>query len=121
VTHRLVRIQALILSATTLAVALAIGSGRGRPLGVALGGTAALLDFVLVQHLVKLAFARRPSAAWAVALALAKSLILVAVPALALLLPASLIDGASFAVGVSALPLAVVVDAVMPLPERGDP
>jgi hypothetical protein len=41
---------------------------------------------------------------------------LLAIPATALLLPAALVDGVSFAIGVTALPAAVVVDAFRPLP-----
>jgi hypothetical protein len=122
VTHRLVRIEGLILSLTTIAAALALAAG-GRPLGVVLGGGAAFLDFVLIRMLVATALSRRPSPTLAVPLALMKSLLLVAIPATALLLPAELVDGVSFAVGVSMLPLAIVADALWPLPaasgERG--
>jgi hypothetical protein len=120
----LVRIEGLILSLTTVAAALALASG-GRPLGVVLGGGAAFLDFVLIRMLVAAALSRRPSPGLAVPLALMKSLLLVAIPATALLLPADLVDGVSFAAGVSMLPLAIVADALWPLPaasgERGTP
>lgn len=115
-THRLGRIEGLILSLTTVAAVVALALDGGRPLGIALGGAAAYLDFVLIRVLVGTALSRRPSPALAVPLALAKSLLLVAIPATALLLPADLIDGVSFALGVSALPAAIVTDALLPLP-----
>ncbi len=118
-THRLVRIEGLILSLTTVAAVLAAASG-GRPLGVVLGGGAAFLDFVLIRMLVATALSRRPSPTLAVPLALTKSLLLVAIPATALLLPAELVDGVSFAAGVSMLPLAIVADAFWPLPVASD-
>jgi hypothetical protein len=49
-----------------------------------------------------------------VPLALLKSLALIAIPAGALALPANVIDGPSFAVGVTMLPLAIVIDACAP-------
>jgi hypothetical protein len=97
-------------------VGVALASGRGRPLGIALGGGAALLDFVLIRWLAAAAMARGATVARAVPIALAKSLLLLAIPATALLLPAALVDGVSFAIGVTALPAAVVVDAFRPLP-----
>ena len=115
-THRLVRIQGLILSLTTVAAVVSFAIAGGRPLGVVLGGSAALLDFILIRVLVGTAFSKRPSPTLAMPLALAKTLLLVAIPATALLLPSSVIDGASFALGVSMLPLAIVADALMPLP-----
>jgi hypothetical protein len=116
VTVRLARIQAFLALLTATAVAVSLASGHGRPLGVALGGGAALLDFVLIRRLAASAMARGTSVARVMPLALAKSLLLLAIPASALLLPATLVDGLSFAIGVSALPAAVVGDALLPLP-----
>jgi hypothetical protein len=115
-THRLIRIEGLILSLTTLAVACALVIGGVRPLGIVLGGGAAFLDFVLIRVLVEAAVSRPRGVAWAVPLAFAKSILLVAVPASVLLLPTALIDGVSFALGVSTLPVAIVADAFLPLP-----
>jgi hypothetical protein len=118
VTVRLARIQALVALLTATAAGGALASGHGRPLGIALGGGAALLDFVLIRWLAASAMARGATVARVVPLALAKSLLLLVIPASALLLPAALVDGVSFAIGVSALPAAVVVDALLPLPVR---
>ena len=101
---------------TIFAVAVALGLGISRPLGIALAGGAALLDFVLIRRLAAAALIRRPQLSSLVPMALAKSLVLILVPAAALLLPSALIDGVSFATGASALPLAVVLDAMLPLP-----
>lgn len=116
---RLRRIELAIIALTATAVAISVASETLRPLGVAAGGATALLDFVVIRLLVTAAFARRPSVSRAIPLAFAKSVALVLIPAAALLLPAGLIDGRSFAVGVTMLPLAVVVDALTPLaPQR---
>jgi len=105
-----------MLALTAVVAAAALGAGRLRPLGIALGGGAATLDLVLIRRLVVAALIRRPPLSRVVSVAFAKSLLLILVPAAALLLPATLVDGLSFAVGVSALPLAVVVDALLPAP-----
>lgn len=115
-TDRLTRIEGLIVSLTALAAGAALGFGLSRPLGVVLGGAMALLDFALIRRLGAAALALRPPVARLVPLALTKSLLLVVVPAAALLVPGRFVDGVSFAVGVSALPLAVVVDAMLPSP-----
>ena len=117
---RLLRIEGLILSLTTVAAAGMFAVEGGRPLGVVLGGGAALLDFVLIRMLVAAALSRRPSPALAFPLAFAKTALLVAIPAAALLLPAGLVDGVSFAVGVTTLPVAIVADALWPLPPVPD-
>lgn len=122
-TDRLTRIEILVLTLTTLAAASALALGGVRPFGIVLGGGAALLDLILIRLLATEALLRRPAPSRIVPLALAKSLVLLAIPALALLLPRGLVDGLSFAVGVSALPLAVVVEAFLPEPvpaERGE-
>lgn len=115
-TRRLRRIEVLILSLTTLVAAGAAWSGSVRPLGVVLGGMAALVDFEAIRRLGAIALARRPGLQHVLPLALLKSGALLMVPALALLLPARLVDGVSFAIGVTSLPLAVVLDAFLPLP-----
>ena len=117
-TQRLARIQFLITTLTLAAIAIASATGVARPFGVAVGGGAALLDFVLIRRLAGAAFARRPALSRIVPMALAKSVVLVAIPALALLAPASLVDGISFAIGVTTLPAAVVLDACRPLAAR---
>jgi len=113
--HRLARVEMLILALTALAVVAALGLDGGRPLGIALAGAVAWLDFVLIRQLGTAVLIRRPPLAWLVPLALTKSLLLLLIPAAALLLPAGPVDGLSFAVGVSTLPLAIVVDAALPL------
>jgi len=120
VSHRLLRIQGLILSLTTVAAAATFAIEGGRPLGVVLGGGAALLDFILIRMLVTLALSHQPSPALAFPLAFAKTTLLVAIPAIALFLPTDLIDGVSFAIGVTMLPLAIVGDALWPVPTLGN-
>lgn len=115
---RLTRIHVLTATLAVLACTFARALGVTRPLGVALGAGAAWLDFLLLQRLASAALARRPPLARLVPLALAKSIVLLVVPATALLLPSDLVDGVSFAIGVSALPVAIVVDASLPLPAR---
>jgi hypothetical protein len=115
-TQRLIRIEVLIASITALLAVLALATGVGRPLGIAFGGSAAWLDFVLIRKLAAAALARRPPMSHVVSMAVLKSLVLLAVPAAGLLLPSSLIDGVSFAIGVTALPLAVVFDASLSVP-----
>ena len=120
-TQRLARIELLITSLTLAAAATALALGIARPLGVALGGGAALLDFAMIRRLGSAMLVRRIGLQRVMSMALIKSIVLLAVPAAALLLPNSLIDGVSFAIGVTTLPVAVVLDACMPLAERDRP
>jgi hypothetical protein len=113
-TFRLIRIQALTLAITTIATIAVLAAGGLRPVGVVLGGAAAWLDFVVIRGLVSLMLVRRPKPAEILPLAFAKSAVLLAVPALALIAPGSVVDGPSFALGVTALPAAVVIDALTP-------
>jgi hypothetical protein len=113
---RLARIQMLIVVVTVLAVAAAIGVGIGRPIGIALAGAVVFVDFVVLRGLAAAVLIRRPRTPTLVGLALAKSLLLLVVPAAAVLLPPTVIDGASFAAGVSALPIAIVLDAFLGTP-----
>lgn len=112
---RLVRIQGLLLALATAAVVFGHWSALVRPLGVVLGASAAWLDFVAIRGLVGIMLARRPTRRQILPIALLKSVLLIAIPALALFLPKSLVDGPSFALGVTALPLAIVIDALIPL------
>ena len=114
-TQRLARIEWLITSLTLASAAVALALGVARPLGIALGGGAALLDFVMIRRLGAAALVRRVPVHHVVSMALLKSIILLAAPAAALLLPRSLVDGVSFAIGVTTLPFAVVLDACLPV------
>ncbi len=116
-TFRLARIQTAMLVLTALLAGAALVSGVTLPFGIALGGAAAWLDFVVIKSLATAMLVRPPTPAHVLPMALTKSLALVAVPACALFLPATLVDGVSFALGVTTLPLAVVVDAVRAIPE----
>jgi hypothetical protein len=121
--RRLDRIQTLVLSFTTVLVVTAMWSDLTPPLGVVFGGAAAWLDFVVLRGLGGAMLARRPVKAHLVPLAMSKSLALIAIPGVALVLPGSLVDGISFALGVTTLPVAIVVDALMPFvpdPKTGD-
>lgn len=111
---RLTRIQVLILMLTTVATIIAMMSGQIRPLGVVLGGGAAWLDFVAIKGLASLMVARKTKLEGVVPLAMLKSGVLLAIPGVALFLPGALVDGPSFALGVTALPLAIVADACLP-------
>ena len=104
------------MSLTISAAALALAAGMFRPVGIALAGGWAWLDFLLIRRLATAAVERRPPLALLAPMAVAKSLVLILVPACALLLPRALIDGVSFAIGVTALPLAIVIDAALPAP-----
>ena len=115
---RLRRIEMLILALTAAAAAVALASRALPATGVAIGGGTALLDFVVIRRLASLAFVRRPNVTHVVPLALLKSVALIAIPAAALALPATLVDGRSFALGVTMLPLAIVIDACVPIPAR---
>jgi hypothetical protein len=110
----LVRIEGLVLSLTTAATLIALCGGFMPPFGIVLGGMSAWLDFVVIKSLGSAMIARRQAAAHILPLALAKSFILVAVPACALLLPTVTVNGVSFAVGVTMLPAAIVIDAFLP-------
>jgi hypothetical protein len=114
---RLFRIQVLMAMLTAM---LVLGSAWMRlcyPVGIALGATAAWLDFVVIKNLGVAMFSGRLAKRYVAPLTLAKSFVLLAVPACALLLPASLVDGVSFAIGVTTLPAAVVIDAFLTLPD----
>jgi hypothetical protein len=114
---RLARIQTAMLALTASFAAAALVSGASLPVGIVLGGAAAWLDFVVIKSLASTMLVRRPSPAHVVPMALTKSLALVAVPGCALFLPASVVDGVSFALGVTTLPLAIVIDALRAIPE----
>ncbi len=114
---RLNRIQGLVLSITTIVAVIALTVGFTTPFGIVLGGMAAWLDFVVIRGLVAAMLARKPAKEHIVPMALAKSLVLVTVPAVALLLPGSLVSGVSFAIGVTALPAAIVIDACLAVPQ----
>jgi hypothetical protein len=113
-TGRLRRIQVLVLALTSALTVVAFCSGISRPLGIVLGGGAAWLDFVVIRTLAAVMFDRNPSIRYVVPMAFVKSIALLAVPAAALLLPRSVIDGVSFGLGVTALPAAIVLDALLP-------
>jgi len=121
-TFRLKRIQGLVLLLSVLIAALARSAGLAVPTGILIGGLAAWLDFVVIKELGSAMLVRRVSKAHVVPLAFAKSLALILVPACALVLPTSVIDGVSFAVGVTTLPLAIVIDACLGVPamQTGD-
>ena len=114
-TRRLQRIQLLVLALTSVLTGLAFSSGISRPLGIVLGGGAAWLDFVVIRTLAAVMLDRNPSLHHVVPMAFLKSIALLAVPAVALLLPRSVVDGVSFGLGVTTLPAAVVLDALLPL------
>ncbi len=119
-TFRLARIQTAILALTASFSVAALVSAATLPFGVVLGGAAAWLDFVVIKSLASAMLVRRPSPSHVVPMALTKSLVLVAVPGCALFLPATLVDGVSFALGVTTLPLAIVIDALRaPEPKTG--
>ena len=118
-TQRLIRIEWLITTLTLAVSATALASGAVRPFGVALGGGAALLDFTMIRRLGAAALTRNMPLHRIVSMAIAKSLLLLAVPAIALFLPSSVVDGVSFALGVTTLPAAVVLDACLPLAADG--
>jgi len=113
-THRLWRIPLLVLVLTSVLTVLAFSSGISRPLGIVLGGGAAWLDFVVIRTLAAAIFDRNPSLRHIVPMAFVKSIALLAVPAVALLLPRSVVDGVSFGLGVTTLPASVVLDALLP-------
>ena len=113
---RLNRIQVLVLSLTTVMTLLALVYDFTTPLGIVLGGGAAWLDFVVIKALATAAASHRPAKAHVVPMAVVKSFILVSIPAVALFLPGSVVSGLSFAIGVSALPTAIVIDACLAIP-----
>ena len=113
---RLNRIQGLVLSLTTLMTLVTLVSGLTTPLGIVFGGMAAWLDFVVIKGLAAALVAHSPARAHIVPLAVAKSFVLVSIPAIALFLPSTLVSGMSFAIGVTALPAAIVLDACLAIP-----
>ena len=117
-TFRLQRIQGLVLLLSVLAATVAKSAKSVAPMGILVGGFAVWLDFVVIKKLGSAMLARRMTKTRIVPLALAKSIVLVLIPAAALLLPASVVDGPSFAVGVTMLPLAILVDAWIGVPTR---
>ena len=118
--ERLLRIELLVLSLTTVATVVAAASEVVRPLGIAFGGGMALLDLWVIRRLGAAALGRQAAVGRLVPLAFVKSLALLAVPAVALWLPSRMIDGVSFALGVTALPVAIVLDALTPIATRGE-
>ena len=113
---RLGRIEGLIVSLTTLMVLVCFASDAATPLGVVFGGMAAWLDFVVIRGLAALLVTHKPARTHIVPLALAKSFVLVSVPAVAVFAPGFLVSGPSFAIGVTTLPTAILFDACLPLP-----
>ena len=113
---RLNRIQGLVLSLTTLMTLVALASGLTTPLGIVFGGMAAWLDFVVIKGLGAALVTHSPAKAHIVPLAVAKSFVLVSVPAIALFLPGTVVSGMSFAIGVTALPAAIILDACLAVP-----
>jgi hypothetical protein len=118
-TQRLARIELLMISLTATAAVATLALGMTRPLGIVLGGGAALLDFTMIRRLGAAALVRRAPLSRVVSMALTKSVVLLAVPAAALLLPREVVDGISFAIGVTTLPIAVVIDACLPVVAHG--
>lgn len=119
---RLRRIETLVL---VLSAICALGAGLSKltpAAGVVIGGFAVWLDFVVIRELATGMLTRNVPKSHLLPMALAKSLALILVPALALFLPSRVVDGVSFAIGVTTLPLAIVVDACMapPHPRTGD-
>ncbi|MCC6763304.1 MAG: hypothetical protein IT293_01455 [Deltaproteobacteria bacterium] len=119
---RLKRIQGLVLLLSVLVTVLAQSVGFVTPMGILIGGLAAWLDFVVIKELGSAMLVRRVAKSHIVPLACAKSVLLVLIPAGALVLPRSVVDGVSFAVGVTMLPLAIVIDACLGIPsmQTGD-
>ena len=110
------RIQRLVLSLTTLMTLVTLVSGLTTPLGIVFGGMAAWLDFVVIRGLAAALVAHSPAKAHIAPLAVAKSFVLVSVPAIALFLPGTVVSGMSFAIGVTALPAAIILDACLAIP-----
>ena len=113
---RLRRIPTMTLGIT---VSMAVGAaliGRIPGTGILIGGLAACLDFVVIRELGSAMLARNVARGHLVPMALAKSFALILVPAMALSLPSDVVDGISFAVGVTALPTAIVADAWLGVP-----
>lgn len=116
-TFRLRRIQSLVLLFTGMAAAIAQSCSLTVPSGIVIGGLAGWLDFFVIKELASMVLARKTSRNHLASMAFGKSLLLVVVPASALLLPASVVNGVSFAIGVTMLPAAIVVDACLRAPE----
>lgn len=119
---RLKRIQSSVLLLSAFAAACAQLTDLTPATGILVGGLAAWLDFFVVKELATAMLARGIAKRHIVPMAFAKSMLLVLVPATALLLPTSVVDGVSFAVGVTMLPLAIVIDACRGVPamQTGD-
>jgi hypothetical protein len=113
---RLKRIPGLVLLLTAASATFAAGSGLTVPSGIVLGGLAAWFDFFVIREMAGAMLVSRPAPTHILPMALAKSLVLVTVPAVALLLPTSLVNGVSFAIGVTTLPVAIVLDACLRVP-----
>lgn len=115
---RLKRIQSLVLFLSAFCAVGAQLSGLTPATGVLVGGFAVWLDFVVIKELAGAMLVRNVPRRHLVPMAMAKTLALILVPAMALLLPHTVVDGVSFAVGVTTLPLAVVIDACFEVPIR---
>lgn len=115
---RLRRIQSLVVFLSALCAVGARSSGLMPATGVLVGGFAVWLDFVVIRELVGAMLVRSVPRGHLVPMAMAKTLALVLVPAMALLLPRTIVDGVSFAIGVTTLPLAVMIDACFGVPIR---
>jgi len=113
--HRLARIEMLILALTALAVVAAlVSAARGRS---ASRSPVPRRGWTCSHPPARIGRLDSPSATIVAGAAGACEVAAAAVdPAAALLLPAGPVDGVSFAIGVSTLPLAIVVDATLPLP-----
>ena len=117
-TLRLQRIQMFVLLFTGVVAIAAQACSVTVPSGIVIGGLAAWLDFFVIKELAGMVLARKASTNHLASMAFAKSLVLVLVPAGALLLPARVVNGVSFAIGVTMLPVAIVVDACLRIPAR---
>lgn len=106
------RVELWIAGLTAAGALAALVAGGPPPLGIVLGGGAAWLDFTAIRRLIAAAFLRHGAAARVVPLALVKSLVLIVIPAAALLVSHEWVDGMSFAIGVTTLPLAIVIAAL---------
>lgn len=119
---RLRRIETLVFALSAICALGAALSKLTPASGIVIGGFAVWLDFVVIRELATAMLTRNVAKSHLVPMALAKSLALILVPALALFLPSSVVDGVSFAIGVTTLPLAIVLDACLavPQPRTGD-
>lgn len=115
---RLRRIQSLVILLSAFCAVGARSSGLTPATGVLVGGLAVWLDFVVIKELAGAMLVRSVPRSHLVPMAMAKTLALILVPALALLLPRTVVDGVSFAIGITTLPLAIVIDACLGVPIR---